>query len=57
MERLPEQYGVVVQTPEEREELYGRDIGMRGTDLQGPQNGVVGLQSVFQSFIRGMYVV
>lgn len=47
MERLSEQYGVIVQTPEEREKLHGRDTGVRRADVQGTQNGAVGLQPVF----------
>lgn len=33
MERLPEQHGVVLQTPEEREELHGRNTCLRRTDV------------------------
>jgi len=33
MERLPEQHGVVLQTPEEREELHGRDTCLRRTNV------------------------
>lgn len=57
MERLPEQHGIVVQAPEEREEFHGRDTGVRRTDVQGTQNGVVGLQPIFQSLVGGKYTI
>lgn len=57
MERLSEQYGVVVQAPEKREKLHGRDTGLRRADVQGTQNGLVRLQPVLQIFVRGKFLI
>jgi len=57
MERLSEQYGVVVQAPEKREELHRCDTGLRRADVQGTQNGIVSLQPVLQIFVRGKFLI
>ena len=55
MERLPVQHGLLVQTPAYREELPGRDARLRGTDVQGAQDGPLRLLAVLQKPARGVY--
>merc|ERR1712227_1134096 len=48
LERLPDQHGVVVQTPEGRKVIHRRDAGLRRPDLQGPQDGPVAVLALLQ---------
>ena len=54
MERLPVQHGVLLQTPEDREELLGRDARLRGPDLQGAQDGALCVFALLQKPAGGM---
>ena len=48
MERLPDQHGGVIQAPQGREVLHGRDNCLRRTEHQGSQDDPVGLLPVLQ---------
>jgi len=48
LERFPDQHGVVVQAPEGRKVIHRRHAGLRRPDLQGPQDGPVGVLALLQ---------
>ena len=48
MERLPDQHGLLVQAPPRREVLHRRHPRLRRTDLQGAQDGPLGLLTLLQ---------
>jgi len=53
MERLPDQHGGVIQAPQGREVLHGRDNCLRRTEHQGSQDDPVGLLPVLQGLVGG----